>query len=124
MIMDARKISDDFSSLSGNVKGYIRLKLELYKLMVAEGVAQLLSSIMISLVVLLLSIFFLFFLALAFVYWYGEVVGHMYVGALIVTAFYLVISVIVFIFRDKLFIDPLITKLTSLMDEEEDYEKN
>ncbi len=122
--MDARKISDDFSSLSGNVKGYIRLKLELYKLMVAEGVAQLLSSIMISLVVLLLSIFFLFFLALAFVYWYGEVVGHMYVGALIVTAFYLVISVIVFIFRDKLFIDPLITKLTSLMDEEEDYEKN
>ena len=100
------------------------MKLELYKLMVAEGVAQLLSSIMISLVVLLLSIFFLFFLALAFVYWYGEVVGHMYVGALIVTAFYLVISVIVFIFRDKLFIDPLITKLTSLMDEEEDYEKN
>ena len=124
MIMEARKISEDFSSLSGNVKDYIRLKLELYKLMAVEGVAQLLSSIMISLVVLLLSIFFLFFLALAFVYWYGEVVGHMYVGALIVTAFYLVISVIVFIFRDKLFIDPLITKLTSLMDEEEDYEKN
>ena len=119
MIMEARKISEDFSSLSGNVKDYIRLKLELYKLMAVEGVAQLLSSIMISLVVLLLSIFFLFFLALAFVYWFGEEVGHMYVGALIVTAFYLVLSVIVFIFRDKLFINPLITKLTTLMDEED-----
>ena len=117
--MEARKISEDFSSLSGNVKDYIRLKLELYKLMAVEGVAQLLSSIMISLVVLLLSIFFLFFLALAFVYWFGEEVGHMYVGALIVTAFYLVLSVIVFIFRDKLFINPLITKLTTLMDEED-----
>ena len=117
--MESRKISDDFSSLSGNVKDYVRLKLELYKLMAVEGIAQLLSSIIISIVVLLLAIFFLFFLALAFVYWYGEVAGHMYVGALIVTGFYLILSVLVFIYRDKLFVNPLITKLTSLMQEED-----
>ncbi len=117
--MEARKISDDFSSLSDNVKDYIRLKLELYKLIAVEGIAQLLSSIIISLVVLLLSIFFLFFLALAFVYWYGEVAGHMWVGALIVTGFYLIVSVFVYIYRNKLFVNPLITKLTSLMEEEE-----
>lgn len=115
-----RNISNDFSSLSGNVKSYIRLKLELYKLMAVEGIAQLLSSIIITLVVLLLSIFFLFFLALAFVYWYGEEVGQMYVGALIVVAFYLVASVLVFVFREKLFINPLITKLSILMHEEEE----
>jgi len=118
-MIQARKFSDDFSSLSDNVKGYIRLKLELYKLMAVEGVAQLLASVMITLVVLLLSFFFLFFLALAFVYWYGEEFGQMYVGALIVVAFYLVASVLVFVFRDKLFVNPLITKLTSITNEED-----
>jgi len=117
-MMPTRKFSDDFSSLSENVKGYIRLKLELYKLIAVEAVAQLLASIMITLVALLLSFFFLFFLSLAFVYWYGEEIGQMYVGALIVVAFYLVASVLVFIFRDKLFVNPLITKLTSITHEE------
>ncbi|MBL7113707.1 MAG: phage holin family protein [Bacteroidales bacterium] len=121
--MEARKISDDFSSLSGNVKGYIRLKLELYKLMAVEGAAQLISSIMISLVVLLLSIFLLFFLALAFVYWYGEEFGHMYVGALIVVGFYLAAAVVVYIFRDQIFINPLITRLTTFTQEEESDEE-
>lgn len=111
-------LSDNISSLSGNVKEYVRLKIELFKLMAIEGAVQLLSTILISLVVLLLAIFFLFFLALAFVYWYGEMVGPMYVGALIVTGFYLLISVLVFILRDKLFINPLIVKLTRLIYEE------
>lgn len=118
MMMQAKKISEDFSSLSENVKGYIGLKLELYKLMAVEGIAQLLSSMMITLVVLMLSVFFLFFLALAFVYWYGEVAGHMYVGALIVVGFYVVAFVVVYVFRDKLFVNPLITKLTNLTHEE------
>ncbi|MBN1198210.1 MAG: phage holin family protein [Bacteroidales bacterium] len=118
MITQARKFSNDFSSLSDNVKGYIRLKLELYKLMAVEGVAQLLSGIMMTIVVMLLAFFFLFFLALAFVYWYGEVVGPMYVGSLIVVAFYLVAAALVFIFRDRLFINPLITKLTDVTHEE------
>ncbi|MFC2102732.1 hypothetical protein ACFLS7_07030 [Bacteroidota bacterium] len=74
---------------------------------------------MITLVVLLLSIFFLFFLALAFVYWYGEEFGHMYVGALIVVGFYLVASVIVYIYRERIFINPLITRLTTITHEEE-----
>ncbi|MBE0647591.1 MAG: hypothetical protein IH596_07400 [Bacteroidales bacterium] len=115
----AQKISEDFSSLSGNVKGYIGLKLDLYKLMAVEVIAQLLSSIMITFVVLLLSVFLLFFLALAFVYWFGEEVGHMYVGALIVVAFYAVAFVFVYIFREKLFVNPLITKLTTLTHEED-----
>lgn len=121
--MEARKFTEDFNSLSGNVKGYIRLKLELYKLMAVEGAAQLISSLMITIVVVLLSVFFLFFLGLAFIYWYGEVAEHTYVGALIVTGFYLVLSVIVFIFRDKLFINPLVTKLTTAMHEEENDEE-
>jgi|GEM_PF-889154 len=118
MITQARKFSEDFSSLSDNVKGYVRLKLELYKLMAVEGIAQLLSGIMMMLVVMLLAFFFLFFLALAFVYWWGEVVGPMYVGALIVVAFYLVAAVIVYIFREQLFINPLITRLTNVTHEE------
>jgi hypothetical protein len=113
-----RQITDDFSSLSGNVKGYVRLKLELYRLMAIEGAVMLLSSLLISLVVLLLAIFLLFFLGLAFVYWYGEVVGPMYVGALIVVGFYLAASVLVFLYREKLFINPLVIKLTTIINEE------
>jgi len=116
--MEARNISDNFSSLSGNVKEYIRLKLDLYKLMLVEGVTQLVSSVMISLVVLLLANFFLFFLGLAFVYWFGEEVGHMYVGALIMVGFYLLASLLVYIFRDRLFINPIITKLSTFLHEE------
>jgi len=117
-MMEARNISDNFSSLSGNVKEYIRLKLDLYKLMLVEGVTQLVSSVMISLVVLLLANFFLFFLGLAFVYWFGEEVGHMYVGALIMVGFYLLASLLVYIFRDRLFINPIITKLSTFLHEE------
>ncbi|MFH1937499.1 MAG: phage holin family protein [Bacteroidota bacterium] len=117
--MEARKIPEHFSSLSGNVKHYIRLKIELYKLMAAEGVAQLISHIIISLVLFLLSIFLLFFLSMAFIYWYGEHVGQEYIGALIVVGFYLLASVMVYLFRYQLFINPLISRLTTLMKEED-----
>lgn len=92
--------------------------------MATEGIAVLISSIMITLVVMFLLFFILFFLALAFIYWYGEYAGPMYIGALIIAGFYFMVSVVVFFFRDQLFVNPLIKKLTDFINQEEGDEKD
>lgn len=118
MMTENRTLPDKFSSLTGNVKDYVRLKIELYKLMAAEGLAQVIGHLLITLVLFLLCMFLLFFLSLTFIYWFGEEIGHTYVGAMIVVAFYLVASVIVYLFRYRIFVNPLISKLSGFFSEE------
>jgi len=106
--MESSNLSGKFSSLTGNVKEYIRLRIELLKLTAAEGLIQALSYLMLTIVLFLLGMFLLFFLSLAFIYWFGQHAGPMYVGALIVVVVYLAAFILVYIYRKKLFIDPLV----------------
>lgn len=118
--MDTTKISDNFSSLTENIKDYVNLRIDLVKLVLTEKIAKLASAFLIAIIFFILAMFLLLFLSLAFVFWFGQVAGPAWVGALIVTAIYLLGGIFIYWQRHKLFINPLVTQLTKILMEEKD----
>jgi len=120
--METKKIGEQFTSLSDNVKEYVNLKLEYYKLAATEKASQLVTSLMITIVIFILVMLILFFLSFAFILWWGEYIGPSYVAALIVVGFYLVVGVLVYLLRYPLFINPLVSSISNTILEDPDNE--
>jgi len=113
--METRKIGDQFTSLSDNVKEYVSLKLEYVKLTAAEKIAQLMTNLMVTLIIFILVMLILFFLSFAFILWWGEYIGPSYVGALIVAGFYTLVGILVYLLRYPLFINPLVSSMSNTL---------
>jgi uncharacterized membrane protein YqjE len=121
--MESKRLSDNVNEISGNVQEYIRLRTDLLKLTLTEKLSTILSSLFISIILFLVFLFISMFISFAFIFWFRDHVGPLYVGALIVAAFYLLIGIIVFFMRNTLFIDPLVSQISKSLLEEEDGEK-
>jgi hypothetical protein len=121
--METKGISDNFNELTDNVKEYVRLKITEFKLTLVERTSILVSSFMLAIVFFILGLFLTLFLSLAFIYFFRANIGPEWVGALIVAAFYALVAIIAYVQRKKIFINPVITKISSIILEEEDDEE-
>lgn len=117
--MEPGKISDNFSMLTENVKDYINLRIDLAKLILTEKIAKLASFFLIAVIFFILAMFLLLFLSMAFVFWFGEI-GPAWLGALIVTAVYILGGIFIYVRRHQVFINPLVSHLTKILLEEKD----
>ena len=118
--MESGKISENVSLLTDNVKDYINLRIDLLKLILTEKLAKLVSFFLIIVIFFILGMFLLLFISLAFVYWFGEELGPTWVGALLVTAFYILSGVLIYLRRKELFVNPLVHHLAKILLEEQD----
>ena len=116
--MESGTISENFSLLTENVKNYVNMRIDLAKLILTEKIAKLASFFLIAVIFFILAMFLLLFLSLSFVYWFGNEFGYAWVGALIVTAIYVLGGVIIYVQRYNLFINPLVSRLTKILMEE------
>ncbi len=122
--MEPQTISENFSELSENVKDYLKLRLDLFKLTVTEKMASIGSFFLVSVIFFILFLFVLMFFSLAFIFWFRDHAGAAYVGALIIAGFYIIIGMVIFLLRNKLFINPLVERLSKiLMEETSEHEK-
>jgi fatty acid desaturase len=120
--MESQKLSDSFNEISENVREYIRLQVDFLKLTLTEKLSMIISALLISIILFLVFLFISMFLSMAFIFWFRDHAGPLYVGALIVAGFYLLIGIIVFLMRHKIFIDPLVSQISKTLLEEEDEE--
>lgn len=118
--MESNRISDNVSSLTENVKEYVNLRVDYIKLVLTEKIAKLASFFLISVIFFILGMFLLLFISFAFVFWYGEEIGPTFVGALIIVAFYILMGLLIYGMRHKLFINPMVKQLAKILMEEED----
>jgi hypothetical protein len=122
--MEPRTISENFSELGGNVKDYINLRLDLLKLTITEKMASIGAFFLVSVIFFILFLFVLMFFSLAFIFWFRDHVGAAYVGALIIAGVYIIVGLVMFLLRNKLFINPLVEQLSKiLMEETSEHEK-
>jgi hypothetical protein len=121
--MQNNKISEKFEALTDSLKRYIGLRLELIKCVLAEALARMGALMLTVFVLSLLAFLVLFFISFAFVDWYAEYFHHAYIGALIVALFYLVVGVVIFLLRQRIFLNPLISACSKILIEEENDEK-
>ncbi|MCX6286262.1 MAG: phage holin family protein [Bacteroidetes bacterium] len=117
--MESNRISDNFSSLTENMKNYVNLRIDYIKLLLTEKIAKLASFFLISVIFFILSMFLILFISFAFVFWYGEEVGPTFVGALIIVAFYVIMGLFIYGMRHKLFINPMVKRLAKIIMEDE-----
>jgi uncharacterized membrane protein YqjE len=116
--METGKISDNFSNLTENVKDYVNLRIDLIKIILTEKIAKLATFFLIAVIFFILGMFLLLFLSIAFVFWFGSAVGPGWIGALIVTAFYILLAALIYLQRNAFFINPLVSTLTKILMED------
>ena len=118
--MEPGRISDNISLLTENVKDYVNLRIDLLKLILTEKIAKLASFFLIAVIFFILAMFLLLFLSMAFVFWFGNDIGPAWLGALIVTAIYILGGILIYVKRHQFFINPLVSHLSKILMEEKD----
>ena len=122
--MESKKLCDNFDELSENIKAYIKLKTDLLKVSLTEKLSLITSALLLSVIFFILFLLITLFISVAFIFWYRDHAGPLYVGALIVAGFYLIVGGIVFLVRNRLFVDPLVSKISQILLEEDEDEEN
>jgi hypothetical protein len=118
--MEQKKVSESIAEMTEQVKTYVQLRIDLFKLSLTEKLATLTTTLLISIIFFIVFLFFTLFLSLAFIFWYKEYAGDAWVGSLIVAGFYILIGIVVFLLRDKLFLNRVVTQISKILLEEEE----
>jgi len=118
--MEQKKIFESIADLIDQVKNYVQLRINLFKLNLTDKLATLTTTLLISIILFIVFLFFTLFLSLAFIFWFREYVGAAYIGALIVAGFYILLGIVVYLLRDKLFLNRVVAQISKIFLEEED----
>ena len=104
-------------------KKYLELQKEFVKLNATEKMTVILSAILIVTVLLLLGSIVLLFLTFALAYYLGDVLGSLSLGFGLISAFILLLTVIFYLNRNRMVIQPMARFMTKLILTKEDGSK-
>ena len=104
-------------------KKYLELQKEFVKLDATEKMTVILSAILIVTVLLFLGSFVLLFLTFALAYYLGDVLGSLSLGFGLISAFILLLTVIFYLNRNRMVIQPMARFMTKLILTKEDGSK-
>ena len=96
-------------------KKYLELQKEFVKLDATEKMTVILSVILIVTVLLLLGSIVLLFLTFALAYYLGDVLGSLSLGFGLISAFILLLTVIFYLNRNRMVIQPMARFMTKLI---------
>lgn len=100
-------IATNVEQLYQKTKEYTETSIELFKLNAIDKTADLISSLFARLILVMFVAMFTLFINIALSLYIGKLLGEMYVGFLIVSGIYLVLSIAILLFSDKLLKEPL-----------------
>ncbi|MEJ2595744.1 MAG: hypothetical protein P8100_11625 [bacterium] len=125
--MDKIKLDDALRAVFGELQEYFDLQLKYNKILLAKKMGDLISHLALFVIILGISGFLFLFLSLAFAEWFNEQVDVPYAGHLIVAGFYLLLAVILILFKESLVFNPIRTMLGNIVlgddDDEDSHEK-
>ena len=104
-------------------KKYLELQKEFVKLDATEKMTVILSAILIVTVLLLLGSIVLLFLTFALAYYLGDVLGSLSLGFGLISAFILLLTVIFYLNRNRMVIQPMARFMPKLILTKEDGSK-
>lgn len=122
--MDKTNIDTSLRETLAELQVYLELQLKYNKLVLSHKLSEVSSYFVLFLILLGLSGFLLFFASLAFVDWISLHVEYHYFGHLIVVGFYLLLILILFIFRHQFIFNPVRKLFGSILFDDEDVEIN
>tara|TARA_R110002049_G_scaffold309311_1_gene521167 strand:- start:21108 stop:21521 length:414 start_codon:yes stop_codon:yes gene_type:complete len=100
-------LSKHFESVYEKAKNYTETSIELFKLNTIDTTADVISSIVTRMALVLTVSIFSLFVNIAISLYIGQQLGHIYLGFLIVSAFYLILALLIYFFNDTLIKIPI-----------------
>lgn len=85
------------------IEAYVQLNVQLYKLRTIEFVAESTSTVVSKILIGLVAIMFFMFLNIGIAIWLGNLLGSPSHGYFLLSGFYLLVLVMLFIFRKNMF---------------------
>ena len=82
--------------------GIVESKIEIAKIEAKEELAELISKAAVFITLVFFAIVFFLFLNLALAIWLGKLLPHEFQGFLIVSAFYLLVFLVLLLIKDKI----------------------
>lgn len=92
----------NLDKLVDTVTKFIELKMEIYELKVKEQLVQIISTLAILALILTLGVIMIFFFSLALGFYLNDVFDSTYLGFALLGAIFLLIGILLIIFKDKL----------------------
>ena len=100
--MDEEKVDDFFTASGKQLEQYVQDRILLLKLQATEKTARLVALLCSVLIISLLAFFILLFLSFMAGNYFAGITGNIYSGYAIVTGFYMLLLIIVLLYRKKL----------------------
>jgi len=91
-----------FEELRTTLENYIQNRILLIKLQVVEKMSKLLAGMFTGLLIVILSFFVLLFLSIMLGYYFADLTGSNYIGFGILTVVYILLLVLLIVFRKNL----------------------
>ena len=82
-------------------ENYTRTSIELAKLNLVDKSSDVLSSLISRLAIAIVFVMFILLFNLGLSFWIGEMLGNFFYGFFIVSAFYLIISIVLYSYKDQ-----------------------
>lgn len=95
-------IATNLDQLYQKAKQYSTTSLEIVKLKAVDKAADIISSLAVSLVMILIVALFSLFLNIGIAMWIGKTLENYAYGFYIVSSFYLILGIIIYVFRKSL----------------------
>lgn len=112
-----------FSRSIHEIKEYIQLQSNLLRLELLEKSSKILSLLIIVFIFLLLSGMTVFFLSMGLMYKLADLWNSQTLAALGIGGLYILLIILMYLFKDALFINPLVKQLSQIFfDEDEEKE--
>lgn len=100
-------LATNIELLFEKAQDYTNTSIELLKLNAIDKTADIIASLTFTLVLGILVAIFSLFISISASLYIGEQIGEYYLGFLIVSGFYLVLAIVLFIFNDKIIKMPI-----------------
>ena len=108
--------NNPLNELPNHIKASINAKIDLFSLFIIKKLSRIIPLFVLGLILGFIFLFFTLFLSHAFIAWYTDYIGKSSTAALIVSGFYLLLGIILFIFRKKLLYTPIHKSLIEGLD--------
>lgn len=105
---------EEIGNIKKDIQEYIEARLDLLKLQAAENISKIISNTAVAIIIVLLLSLILFFLSFAAGYFMASVLHSNELGFLCVAGFYLLLMLIILIFRKKIIDRPVIKSVIKI----------
>ena len=108
-------MTTDYKQILNEVKSYANMRFDLLRLELLEKLSKIISLILLVVVCIIISIIVFTYLSILLLLWLNDVFSSMIPGVCIVAGIYALALAIMIIFKNKIFLNPIVSALSKII---------